>query len=530
MTDVNRMDRTWLCSVLFTDIANYSSQSVELQMKWKNRFNGYLAEAIRDVPESERVILDTGDGAAICFLGAPEAAMFAALELCRSFVLDEREQQPGLRVRIGINLGPVKLVKDINGALNAIGDGINAGQRIMSFASENQILVSQSYFEVVSRVSDDYKQMFQLKGVQTDKHIREHTVYHLTPPGSETRPAAVTNADGRAIPSTPGSAASAASHEDRPRKNSMLPWLVAGAALIALAAAGAWHFYGSSAPAQPIANATPAAQIQTTAPSPEPAAKAITPAPSAPPAPSKSEPVAKTTSAQPKAEPKAVLAPAAPASSASLAPPSADAKAAYDDGMRLIDEDKAAEAARRFDDAIRAKPDYVDAYVGRAEARRLLVQYDLSVQDCDKVIQLKADDPRGYNCRGFGHQMLKQLEAALPDYNEAIRLNPNFRIAYEHRGTTYELLQQYDRAVQDYSQAIRLAPRNALFYVRRGTAYSSLKQYDKAIRDYTEAIRLEPNNANAYRLRALAEEASGDTAGAAADRDRRKESRKNKFK
>ena len=90
-----------------------------------------LGEAIQDVPGTERVILDTGDGAAICFLGAPEAAMFAALQLCRAFVLDEQEQQPGLRVRLGINLGPVKLIKDINGALNAIGDGINAGTMAM---------------------------------------------------------------------------------------------------------------------------------------------------------------------------------------------------------------------------------------------------------------------------------------------------------------------------------------------------------------------------------------------------------------
>src|SRR5580704_15281453 len=239
MADPIKMDRTWLCSVVFMDIALYSSQSVELQMKWKQRFNGYLAEAIQDVPESERVILDTGDGAAICFLGAPEAAMFAALHLCRSFVVDEQEQKPGLRVRLGINLGPVKLIKDINGPLNAIGDGINAGQRIMSFASENQILVSQSFFEVVSRVSDDYKLLFQLKGVERDKHVREHTVYHLTPPGSEKREPAVTNADGQAIPSTPGRTGAAASREDHPRKSSLVPWLIGGVALIAVAAAGA---------------------------------------------------------------------------------------------------------------------------------------------------------------------------------------------------------------------------------------------------------------------------------------------------
>ena len=182
------MNRTWLCSVVFMDIVNYSSQSTELQIKWKERFNGYLASAIKDVPEDERVILDTGDGAATCFLGAPESAMFTALELWHSLLIDERDQQPQMRVRIGINLGPVKLVRDINGAANAIGDGMNAGQRVMSFAGENQILVSQSYFEVVSRLSDDYKNLFTLKGVENDKHIREHTVYNLSPPGAQHAP------------------------------------------------------------------------------------------------------------------------------------------------------------------------------------------------------------------------------------------------------------------------------------------------------------------------------------------------------
>src|SRR3984885_10328422 len=189
--EINKMNRTWLCSVVFLDIVEYSSQSVDLQMKWKERFNGYLSNAIKDVPEDERVILDTGDGAAACFLGAPEVAMFAALELWHSLLLDEPKEQPPFRVRIGINLGPVKLVRDINGAPNAIGDGMNAGQRIMSFAGENQILVSQSYFEVVSRLSDDYKNLFTLKGVEKDKHIREHTVYDLSPPGAQHGPVSV---------------------------------------------------------------------------------------------------------------------------------------------------------------------------------------------------------------------------------------------------------------------------------------------------------------------------------------------------
>ena len=491
MADLNKMDRTWLCSVLFMDIAKYSSQSVELQMKWKQRFNAYLADAIRDVPENERVLLDTGDGAAVCFLGAPEAAMFAALQLCSAFVLDERSQQPGLRVRLGINLGPVKLVRDLNGALNALGDGINAGQRVMSFASENQILVSQSFFEVVSRLSDDYKQMFELKGVETDKSVRMHTVYHLVPPGAERRVQTFPNA-AIPIPTT------VQPQQVGPAKSrSFIPWLIAALATTAVVAVLVWHLYVGHFYRTPAPAAKSPAQVQETAALPIP------------------EPAVQTAQSDPApAPPGAKTAPTGP----TAAPTPVDAQSAYDDGMRFLNQDQPADAARRFDAAIHAEADYVDAYVSRAEARRRLQQYDQSLEDCNKVIQLNPDDPRGYNCRGFGHQLLKQLEAAIPDYNEAIRRKPNFALAYEHRGTTYTLLQKYDRAIADYTEAIKLTPKNAVYYVHRGTAYSYLRQFDKAIQDYTDAILLDPGNKHVHRLRAAAEEASGNTTAAAADR------------
>jgi class 3 adenylate cyclase len=296
MADINRMGRTWLCSVVFTDIADYSSQSVELQLKWKARFNGYLASAIQDVPEDERVILDTGDGAAICFLGAPEAAMFAALELWHSLLLDEREQQSRLRVRIGINLGPVKLVRDINGAPNAIGDGMNSGQRIMSFAGENQILVSQSYFEVVSCLSDDYKTLFKLKGVEKDKHVREHIVYKLSPPGAEQGQVSVApqfvnpqqpipvGPSVSDVPSPPDKVAETAraNHpENTARVSRSIPLLVGGIALVVIAGWGVWHFFGPAVPANRSLNTSPAGQGEIRASS-----QAIAPSVAAPATPS----------------------------------------------------------------------------------------------------------------------------------------------------------------------------------------------------------------------------------------------------
>ena len=335
------MERTWLCSVLFMDIVQYSTQSVELQMTWKKRFNGYLADAIKDVPESERVILDTGDGAAVCFLGAPEVAMFAALQVCGAFVVDEREHQPGLRVRVGINLGPVKLIRDINGALNAIGDGINAGQRIMSFAAVNQILVSQSFFEVVSRLSDDYKKLFALKGVEKDKHVREHTVYHLSPPGSEKlEPAAVPAAESPTVPAPTIPASSAA--QPAPQNRSIL-WLAVGAALVVLAAVGAWRFSRPTAPTASNSNAG--------APNPAPATPASTAKvpEAAAPAPAVSQPAPTATVATApvvSAPAKITPAPAAPSQPESAppvvpqgvksAPRAGDSKVNPRDGLKYV--------------------------------------------------------------------------------------------------------------------------------------------------------------------------------------------------
>jgi len=73
----------------------------------------------------------------------------------------------------------VRLVKDLNGQMNIIGDGINVAQRVMSFADPGQLLVSRSFYEVVSCLSRDYMNLFRHEGSRTDKHVREHEVYSV---------------------------------------------------------------------------------------------------------------------------------------------------------------------------------------------------------------------------------------------------------------------------------------------------------------------------------------------------------------
>ena len=178
-------NRTIICSVLFLDIVEYSKKPVVEQIKLKQRFNELLAESLKDISAGDRVILDTGDGASVGFLTDPEDALFVALSVRDAMKNEQESNMPDLRVRMGINLGPVKIIKDINNQYNLIGDGINIAQRIMSFSDPGQLFVSRSYFDVVSCLSQEYAQLFQYKGARADKHIREHYVYSVEHTGTQ---------------------------------------------------------------------------------------------------------------------------------------------------------------------------------------------------------------------------------------------------------------------------------------------------------------------------------------------------------
>ena len=168
-------DRTVICIVLFADLVKHSTKSVAEQSRSKRLFNEIVEAANQYVPPDERILLDTGDGVAIGYLGDPEDALYAAMTMRRKFA-----DFPDSALRIGLNLGPVKLVTDINGRPNMLGDGINTAERVMSFAEPGQILASRSFREVTVCMSAEYEQLFTHRRMRADKHQREHEVFTLS--------------------------------------------------------------------------------------------------------------------------------------------------------------------------------------------------------------------------------------------------------------------------------------------------------------------------------------------------------------
>lgn len=156
------------------------------QIVLKKEFVDFWTRAVQTVPAEDVMVVDAGDGAALTSLVEPEDTLRVAMKLYK-LLEDEGDQLPQpLKMRMGINFGPVQLSVDVHGKPCIVGDAINSASRVMSFAQGGQIAISRSYYDAILPLSDKYAEMFQHLGKRADKHGRQHELYVYGKPGSIT--------------------------------------------------------------------------------------------------------------------------------------------------------------------------------------------------------------------------------------------------------------------------------------------------------------------------------------------------------
>jgi tetratricopeptide (TPR) repeat protein len=115
-------------------------------------------------------------------------------------------------------------------------------------------------------------------------------------------------------------------------------------------------------------------------------------------------------------------------------------------------------AIEAFTKAIQLKPDFADAYRGRASTKYLLADYEGSIADYTEVIKLKPDAD-AYYVRGLAKFDMKDNKGAIADFTEAIKLKPDYADAYYGKGLAFLQLGQKSNAHKNFSKAILLGYR-----------------------------------------------------------------------
>lgn len=172
--------RTQLVSFLFMDLVAFSKESTTAQHQIKAVLIERLSRVLAPIPAVEYLLRDTGDGCYVAFWGTPELALYTALALWQSCGQgNEVDALPRQRLRVGLHIGTVKEVPDVEGRTNYVGDGINAAKRIQDLASPGQILASRSFFDAFDHLDTDYARLFSVSGSGDDKHGRSYELFAL---------------------------------------------------------------------------------------------------------------------------------------------------------------------------------------------------------------------------------------------------------------------------------------------------------------------------------------------------------------
>ena len=135
--------------VLFIDIVGYSKALIDDQRALQQDLNDVVrnTEQFRAAESAGKLIrLPTGDGMALVFFTTPEAPLQCAMQVAGAL-----KSHPRLRVRMGINTGPVSGVADVNDRSNVAGAGINIAQRVMDLGDAGHILLSKRAAEDLSQ-------------------------------------------------------------------------------------------------------------------------------------------------------------------------------------------------------------------------------------------------------------------------------------------------------------------------------------------------------------------------------------------
>jgi class 3 adenylate cyclase len=263
--------KTQIVSVFFVDIIGYSKQSVADQVAIKRAFNAHLGAALAPINPDGRIVLDTGDGAAVAFLQAPEDALLTSDRL---MVMAYGQSEPRLYgIRSGIHFGPAVIVHDVNGFGNLVGDAINDAQRVMSFAGDHEVFASRHYAEMVARISSSFVDRFVAAGTSKDKHGRAHDVSRVLPvgyqpptPANVGKPATVSRTPSPAQPAAKQTAVEAAGMRSSP-----IPIIAIVAGVVVVVAVAVWGFglrtavdtplSAQGAPSAPVGTATAPAVV-----------------------------------------------------------------------------------------------------------------------------------------------------------------------------------------------------------------------------------------------------------------------------
>ncbi|WP_392533669.1 tetratricopeptide repeat protein [Nostoc sp. C117] len=185
-------------------------------------------------------------------------------------------------------------------------------------------------------------------------------------------------------------------------------------------------------------------------------------------------------------------------------------------GNQLWRLQKNTESVAAFQQAIKLKPDFYEAYFALSSRLYRQKKYPEALAFLEKAIKIKPDSDEAWSIKSDMLSELKKYPEALAAVDKAIEYNSEEVSLYVRRGFLLRYLNRYPEALASITKAIEMKPLSN-YYIERGIIRTSSKDNQGALADYNQAIKLDPDSANNYLIRGNIRRLAKDKQGAFAD-------------
>ena len=164
----------------------------------------------------------------------------------------------------------------------------------------------------------------------------------------------------------------------------------------------------------------------------------------------------------------------------------------YNRGEKLRKSQRYEEAIAAYNQAIKIKPDYSEAWYAKASLLYQLQRYEEAVVAYEKIIQIQPEEAHAWFVRGWILGELQRFEKAIASYDKAIEIDGNLDEAWFYRGKTLEKCKRYEDAIASYDKAIQIKPDYPDAWYNKACCYTLLGNVSIAIETLQKAIEFNP--------------------------------------
>ncbi|NBC82252.1 MAG: tetratricopeptide repeat protein [Bacteroidetes bacterium] len=163
------------------------------------------------------------------------------------------------------------------------------------------------------------------------------------------------------------------------------------------------------------------------------------------------------------------------------------AKDYYKTAQDFIEAQRFEDAIAQYSKAVELEPDYVDAYIERAQMYKRLGDYKSAVDDYERAITFDDNEEEFYYWAAEAHYQLGNYDKALVHVKKCIEEKSRYLEAYILQTKIHVEQNDYNKALDAANEAVDLRKNEQTLY-QRGLVYELLDKTIEAQADFDDAI------------------------------------------